>query len=102
MWVCVSLKTEWSLSRVQMTPPFVTLRWGSDKNPALSTKDAGREMLQGRLPEPAWAPGRQLRAFCALGAEPQSRISLHFLAVRAANIDHYGFARMEANSVAKH
>lgn len=49
MWVCISSKTEWSLSRVQMTACFVTLLWGSDKNPALSTKDTGQEMLKGML-----------------------------------------------------
>lgn len=49
MWVCISLKTEWLLSRVQMTALFVTLLWGSNKNPALSIKDTGREMLKGML-----------------------------------------------------
>lgn len=30
-----------------MTAPFVILLWGSNKNPVLSTKGSGREMLEG-------------------------------------------------------
>lgn len=70
-----------------MTARFVTVLWGSNENPALSTKDTGREMLKGMLRRVFWSPGRQLQAFCAQDTEPQSSISLHFLAERAANID---------------
>lgn len=59
-------------------------------------------MLKGSFPE-TQAPGRQLWAFCAWAAGPQSQLSLDFffLAERAANVGNRRFAQPEANGLAK-
>lgn len=84
-----------------MTAPFVTLLWGSNKNPALSTKDTGRETLEGKLRWDLDSKEAALGILCAGRWTSEQALASFFLAKRAANTDDWRFARVEANRVAK-